>query len=80
MVRIGGGVFPELIQEPNYYADGQFRVDSGGSETLLNCMMYKMCYYRFDEITTDYRMPSGYDRARNVEIGVSLLLIFALAL
>lgn len=46
MVRIGGGVFPQ-IKEPDYFAGNQFRVDAGGSPTLLNCMMYKMCYYRY---------------------------------
>lgn len=46
MVRIGGGVFPH-IKEPDYFSGGNFRVDSQGSQTLLNCMMYKMCYYRY---------------------------------
>lgn len=68
MVRIGGGVFPH-IKEPDYFAGGQFRVDAGGSPTLLNCMMYKLCYYRFDELQAEYSRPGGYDRARNVEIG-----------
>lgn len=69
MVRIGGGVFPH-IKEPDYFTDGQFRMDSGGSETMLNCMMYKMCYYRFDEMSTEYGRPGGFDRARNIEQGV----------
>ena len=30
--------------------NGEFRVDSSGSPTLLNCLMYKMCYYRFGEM------------------------------
>ncbi len=68
MVRIGGGVFPH-IKEPDYFANGQFRVDAGGSPTLLNCMMYKMCFYRFDELPAEYGRPAGYDRARNIEYG-----------
>lgn len=68
MVRIGGGVYPH-IKEPNYFSGGQFRVDAGGSPTLLNCMMYKLCYYRFDELQAEYGRPAGYDRARSVEIG-----------
>lgn len=32
--------------------------------------MYKMSYYRFAEIRLDPRMPAGFDRARNTEIGV----------
>ncbi|CAE7876888.1 STT3B, partial [Symbiodinium sp. KB8] len=59
MVRIGGGVFPEKIQEPNYFSQGQFRVDKEGSPTLLNCMMYKMCYYRFDEVEIGVSTPSS---------------------
>jgi dolichyl-diphosphooligosaccharide--protein glycosyltransferase len=34
------------VQEPDYFGGGQYRMDSGGSPTMLNCMMYKMCYYR----------------------------------
>jgi len=36
---------------------------------LLNCLMYKLCYYRFGELKLDHRAPSGYDRTRNAEIG-----------
>jgi dolichyl-diphosphooligosaccharide---protein glycosyltransferase len=68
MVRIGGGVFPH-IKEPDYFAQGQYRMDAGGSPTMLNTMMYKMSYYRFDELRTDMSRPGGYDRARGVEIG-----------
>ncbi|RZS00866.1 hypothetical protein BHM03_00030649 [Ensete ventricosum] len=31
--------------------------------------MYKLSYYRFGEVTTEYGKPTGYDRARGVEIG-----------
>ena len=31
--------------------------------------------HRFDELRTDYRSPAGFDRARNVEIGVRLTLL-----
>ena len=48
---------------------GEFRVDKGGSPVLLNCLMYKLCYYRFGDLKLDYRAPSGYDRTRNTEIG-----------
>ena len=45
------------LQESNYFTpQGEFRVDAGGSPTLLNCLMYKLCYYRFGDIqvTTMY--------------------------
>jgi len=32
-------------------------------------MMYKLCFYRFGQVQTEYSKPSGYDRVRNVEIG-----------
>jgi len=69
MVRIAGGVFPE-IKEPDYFTpNGEFRVDAAGSKVLLNSLMYKTSYYRFGEVMTDYGQPSGFDRVRGVEIG-----------
>ncbi|XP_057968035.1 dolichyl-diphosphooligosaccharide--protein glycosyltransferase subunit STT3A [Malania oleifera] len=63
MVRIGGGVFPH-IKEPDYLRDGQYRIDSQATSTMLNCLMYKLSYYRFVE--TDGK---GFDRVRRTEIG-----------
>ncbi|KAL8120067.1 dolichyl-diphosphooligosaccharide--protein glycosyltransferase subunit STT3A-like [Apium graveolens] len=64
MVRIGGGVFPH-IKEPDYLRDGQYRIDSEATPTMLNCLMYKLSYYRFVE--TDG--GKGFDRVRRTEIG-----------
>lgn len=70
MVRIAEGEHPQEIKESDYFTpQGEFRVDSAGSPVLLNCLMYKMCYYRFGEMQLDFRSPSGFDRTRNVEIG-----------
>jgi len=55
MVRIGSST-PEgsHIRESDYYTpQGEFRVDKMGSETLLNCLMYKMSYYNFDKMYTE---------------------------
>merc|ERR1719381_33647 len=71
MVRIGGST-PEgaHIKEWDYYTpSGEFRVDGEGSSTMLNCLMYKMCYYRFGQVYTEGGRPPGYDRVRNAEIG-----------
>ncbi|QHO42629.1 Dolichyl-diphosphooligosaccharide--protein glycosyltransferase subunit STT3B [Arachis hypogaea] len=68
MVRIGGGVFP-VIKEPDYLVNGEYRVDKGAAPKMLNCLMYKLSYYRFGELTTEYGKPPGFDRARGVEIG-----------
>ncbi|KAJ0681067.1 putative dolichyl-diphosphooligosaccharide--protein glycotransferase [Helianthus annuus] len=64
MVRIGGGVFPH-IKEPDYLRDGQYRIDSQATPTMLNSLMYKLSYFRFVE--TDG--GKGYDRVRGTEIG-----------
>ena len=71
MVRIGGSTPEgEHIKEPDYYTpQGEFRVDKEGSPVLLNCLMYKLCYYRFGQVYTEANQPTGYDRVRNVEIG-----------
>ena len=38
-------------QESDYFTpQGEFRVDAGGSKVLLNCLMYKLSYYRFGEL------------------------------
>lgn len=71
MVRIGGSTDRgSHIKEQDYYTQsGEFRVDREGSPILLNCLMYKMCYYRFGSLYTEAGKPPGYDRVRNAEIG-----------
>ncbi|KAI1716550.1 oligosaccharyl transferase STT3 subunit domain-containing protein [Ditylenchus destructor] len=71
MVRIGGST-PEghHIKERDYYTkSGEFRVDREGSPTMLNCLMYKLCYYRFGAVYTEHGKATGYDRVRRAEIG-----------
>ncbi|VVC90579.1 unnamed protein product [Leptidea sinapis] len=49
-------------QEADYFTErGEYRVDSEGSKTMLNCLMYKLSYYRYDSGGS----PPGYDRTRN---------------
>ncbi|KAL7858801.1 hypothetical protein AOLI_G00189030 [Acnodon oligacanthus] len=70
MVRIAEGEHPKDVRESDYFTpQGEFRVDKAGSPTLLNCLMYKMSYYRFGEMQLDFRTPPGFDRTRNAEIG-----------
>jgi len=71
MVRIGGSTDTgKHIKEHDYYTPaGEFRIDKDGSPTLLNCLMYKMCFYRFGAVYTEQGKPTGYDRVRNAEIG-----------
>merc|ERR1712200_173778 len=59
MGRIAEGEHPNDIRESDYFTErGEFRVDSEGSPTLLNCLMYKLSYYRFGELKMDYRRHS----------------------
>jgi dolichyl-diphosphooligosaccharide--protein glycosyltransferase len=55
MVRIGGSTDRgSHIKETDYYtSSGEFRVDREGSQTLLNCLMYKMSYYKFGSVYTE---------------------------
>ena len=48
MVRISQGVWPDEIQEPNYFTpQGEYRIDDRASATMKNSLMYKMSYYRY---------------------------------
>ncbi|CAB4053934.1 STT3 [Lepeophtheirus salmonis] len=70
MVRIAEGEHPNDIRELDYFTErGEFRVDAEGAPTLLNCLMYKLSYYRFGELKLDYHSPPGYDRTRSAIIG-----------
>jgi len=70
MVRIAEGEHPQDIQEGRYFTpEGEYRVDGRASQTMLDSMMYKMCYYRFGEVTVDHRQPPGFDRTRESVIG-----------
>lgn len=49
--------------------NGNFDVGLQGSPVLHNCVAYKLCYYKFGLMQTEYGKPPGYDRARGKEIG-----------
>lgn len=56
MVRIAEGEHPKDIRESDYFTErGEFRVDAEGAPALLNCLMYKLSYYRFGDLKLDYR-------------------------
>ena len=51
MIRIAQGVWPDEVKEPDYFSpQGQYRIDDGASKTMKESTMYKMSYYRFNEL------------------------------
>ena len=76
MVRIGGSTEKgEHIKEQQYYTpSGEFRVDAEGSPTLLNCLMYKLCYYRFGQVYTE-----GGENITSVTLSGQIFLSTSLA-
>ncbi|KAF7356943.1 Oligosaccharyl transferase STT3 subunit [Mycena venus] len=66
MVRIAQGVWPEEIQEPNYFTpQGEYRIDDHASPTMKNSLMYKMSYYRFAEL---FGGGPAQDRVRQQQV------------
>ncbi|KAG0667244.1 oligosaccharyl transferase stt3 subunit [Rhodotorula mucilaginosa] len=66
MVRISEGIWPEEVTEQKYFTPrGEYRVDDQASETMRNSLMYKMSYYRFNEL---YGGGPAQDRVRGQTI------------
>ncbi|WVO18505.1 hypothetical protein L204_106223 [Cryptococcus depauperatus] len=62
MVRIAQGVWPEEVQEVNFFTQrGEYAVDDRATPTMKNSLMYKMSYYRFPEL---YGGHPAQDRVR----------------
>lgn len=59
-VYIDSLYFLFFLKESDYFTpQGEFRVDKAGSPTLLNCLMYKMSYYRFGEMQVSATTSTG---------------------
>ena len=68
-VRIAEGEHPQDIKESDYFTErGEFRVDSEGSPTLLNCLMYKLSYYRLKLKLIQSSTLVSYIRVAIIEI------------
>ncbi|GJN89053.1 hypothetical protein Rhopal_002027-T1 [Rhodotorula paludigena] len=66
MVRISEGIWPDEVKEQTYFTSrGEYRVDDQASETMKNSLMYKMSYYRFNEL---YGGGPAQDRVRGQTI------------
>jgi dolichyl-diphosphooligosaccharide--protein glycosyltransferase len=66
MVRIAQGIWPEEIQEPNYFTSrGEYKVDKDASKAMKDSLMYKMSYYNFAKL---FGGGQVVDRVRQQEI------------
>ncbi|PKI85100.1 dolichyl-diphosphooligosaccharide--protein glycotransferase [Malassezia vespertilionis] len=62
MIRISEGIWPEEINESKFFTPrGEYRIDDGATETMRESLMYKMSYYRFNEV---FQGGTSMDRAR----------------
>lgn len=68
IVRITSGYYPRTKEE-NYIGSNGYKMDATGTETMLNSMMYKLSYYRFDEVKTSRNQQYGYDLVRGYTMG-----------
>ena len=69
MVRIAGSCDAKIVEKDYFTRDGQYSMGHDGAPAMLHSLMYKLSYYRFGEVYTEYSKPSGFDRVRQVEIG-----------
>ena len=60
-VLIRGGVFL-VIKELDYLVNSDYCVDKGAAPKMLNCLMYKLCHYRFGEVKKGQKWSSNIER------------------
>ncbi len=59
-------MYPD-VREEDFYGQGQYRIDQKASKTMLNSLMYRLCYYRTHEQQIHPQAPKGYDMVRGVQ-------------
>eukprot|EP00343_Euplotes_focardii_P006797 CAMPEP_0205822716 /NCGR_PEP_ID=MMETSP0206-20130828/13700_1 /ASSEMBLY_ACC=CAM_ASM_000279 /TAXON_ID=36767 /ORGANISM="Euplotes focardii, Strain TN1" /LENGTH=411 /DNA_ID=CAMNT_0053119225 /DNA_START=1012 /DNA_END=2247 /DNA_ORIENTATION=+ len=67
MIRIAQGVYPEVV-ESSFFANGQYRIDEKATDTMKNSLMYRLAYYRYNEVRMSYQHPAGFDTVRNMAV------------
>ena len=70
MIRIASGVYPDDVQEANFFNAGQYRIDSDATPTMRNSLLYRLSYSRFSEVRLNYNQQPGYDLNRRAVVGV----------
>ncbi|KAI9506329.1 dolichyl-diphosphooligosaccharide--protein glycosyltransferase subunit STT3 [Coemansia spiralis] len=71
MIRIAQGVYPDDVKESDFFnSQGQYAIGESASKTMLNSLMHKLCYYRFNEVMG----PQAFDRVRKQKLPSSVTL------
>lgn len=66
MIRISEGIWPDEVHERDFFTErGEYKVDGQTTQTMRNSLMYKMSYYRFNEL---FNGKDGVDRVRGQQI------------
>lgn len=66
MIRISEGIWPDEVHERDYFTErGEYKVDGQATQTMKNSLMYKMSYYRFNDL---FNGRDGTDRVRGQTI------------
>src|SRR5271170_431672 len=66
MVRIAEGVWPNEVKEKDFFtSQGHYKIDHDATPTMRNSLMYKMSYYRYNQL-----FPAGQavDRVRGATL------------
>jgi dolichyl-diphosphooligosaccharide---protein glycosyltransferase len=66
MVRIAEGVWPNEVKEKDFFtSQGHYKIDHEATPTMRNSLMYKMSYYRYNQL-----FPAGQavDRVRGATL------------
>jgi dolichyl-diphosphooligosaccharide--protein glycosyltransferase len=62
MIRISQGIWPDEVREADFFTpQGQYKIDDDATKTMRESMMYKMSYYRFNDL---FGGKAGMDRVR----------------
>ena len=59
---------------------GNFDVGPGGAPALLNCVAYKLCYYKFGQMETGINITIAISTSITISIAIAITIAIAIAL
>jgi len=74
MIRIGGGVYPEIKERDYFTPQGRYSVGADASPAMHKSLMYKLSFYNFDKVQTGSGL--GFDRVRQAQVRPVKLFYF----